>query len=113
MTFGRAENLQDWPLALSAPYSNSPQGCLPVQPSGAIFLSLRGCCEHGWPFKVALRPGVPLEALLAWKVLIKVHGEVKNKQPGTVLSGQLPREEGCMGRLRVNRRGEDQKESVL
>ena len=81
LTFGRADCLQDWLSARSAPQSSHPQGLLPTQPSGTIFLS--ALCEHSWPFKAALWPQAPLEALPAWKLLIKVQREVKNKKPGT------------------------------
>ena len=81
LTFGRADCLQDWLSARSAPQSSHPQGLLPTQPSGTIFLS--ALCEHSWPFKAALWPQAPLEALPAWKLLIKVQREVKNKKPET------------------------------
>ena len=81
LTFRRADCLQDWLSARSAPRSSHPQGRLPTQPSGTVFLS--ALCEHSWPFKAALWPRAPRAALPAWKLLIKAQGEVKNKQPGT------------------------------
>lgn len=73
------------------------QGRLPTHPSDTIFLSLWWLCEHNWPFKAALWPWAPLEALPAWKLLIKVLGEVKNKQPGIDPAWEAARRGGMAG----------------
>lgn len=110
LTFGRADCLQDWLSARSAPQSSHPQGLLPTQPSGTIFLS--ALCEHSWPFKAALWPQAPLEALPAWKLLIKVQGEVKNK-PGTGPAWDTAHRGGLAGQAGNEQPRADQKGSVL
>lgn len=85
---------------------------MPTQPSGTVFLS--ALCEHSWPFKAALWPRAPLEALPAWKLLIKAQGEVKNKQPGTGPAWETAQRGGLAGQAGNEQlRGRPEKVSAL
>lgn len=71
------------------PQQAAPQSCGHQDPSPSPLPSLylySSTREHSCPFKTALWPQAPLEALPAWKPLIKVQRDVKTSSPGTGLA---------------------------
>lgn len=105
LTFGRREHLQGLPWAVGTILTRTP-GDTPTPISSVC------SGEHSCPFKTALWPQAPPEALPAWKPLIKVQRDVKKQA-----ARDRPCLGGCsgeraLGRLGVSSRGKGWKGSM-